>query len=144
MIEPLIYEFIVNCSVEHAFNTWTAKIDSWWPKDHRMIDGGEITFVLEGHLGGRITEQAADGRTAEWGRITRWDPPHALEYHWYAASSPDEPTEVQLTFTDQDGKTMIRIVHRGWDRFETDAELRRSRNEQGWDGLLDAYQRTMK
>ncbi|HZK50994.1 MAG TPA: hypothetical protein VFD47_05470, partial [Actinomycetota bacterium] len=51
-----------------------------------------------------------------------------------------DATEVEVIFTDLDGATTIRIVHRGWERLgEAGAELRK-RNRRGWSGLLPHYQ----
>ena len=139
--EPLVYDFTVNCRPDHAFETWTAKIDRWWPKDHSMSGDSECTIVIEGFVDGRILERASDGTEYDWGRVTLWEPPHKLGYEWFAGGSPTEPTDVEVTFADQGESTFIHLVHSGWERFDTNRDVKREQNRRGWSDTLAAYRR---
>lgn len=138
---PLVYTFTVACLPDHAFQTWTAKIDKWWPKDHSLSGDPDPNVIIEGFVGGRIVERGTDGTEYEWGRITLWEPPAKLAYSWFAGAGPEMPTDVELTFTEQNGKTIVGLVHTGWERFETDGDRWREANKRGWGDSLDGYQR---
>ncbi|MGC5022634.1 integrase core domain-containing protein [Micromonospora sp. DT47] len=47
MIEPLRLSFDVDCSIEHAFTVWTARIDGWWLADHTVTGEPGSIVVLE-------------------------------------------------------------------------------------------------
>ena len=75
MTEALRFDFVVACPPEHAFDVWTSRIDTWWPRDHTVGDAVSVQLV-EG-IGGRIFELDADGTEHDWGRVTAWDRPAA-------------------------------------------------------------------
>src|SRR6185369_14084263 len=79
VIEPLRVEVVLDCSVEHAFATWTERFSSWWPRGH-SVTGDPAAVTLEPQVGGRIYERTHDGEEIDWGLITAWDPPHRLRY----------------------------------------------------------------
>lgn len=136
--EPLVYTFMVACGQDHAFDVWTNKIDRWWPKNHSLSGDANPTIAIEGHRDGRIVERAEDGAEFEWGRITAWEPPNRLAYTWYAGSTPDKPTLVELTFTEDEGKTTVQLTSSGWEHFDDEGRLRNS-NDQGWGQAVLAY-----
>ena len=78
MTAPLTLSFDVACSVEHAFEVWTAGIGSWWPSDHTVTGRSDLVVVLRGGVGGRIYERTADGVEHDWGEVTVWKPPTQL------------------------------------------------------------------
>lgn len=143
MTEPLQLALDVACSPSHAFDVWTTRISTWWPRDH-TVSGSAEAIVLEGRAGGRIYETGADGLRHDWGVVTVWDPPHALGYTWHLGTTPDRATHVMITFepaTAADGAagTVIRIDHSGWGGWGPDAPTWRSRNLGGWKSLLPHY-----
>lgn len=78
MIEPLVVEFTVDTSVDHAFKTWTQNVASWWPSNHTKSGESDLSIVYEPFVGGRIYERTSAGAEHNWGEITAWDPPHRL------------------------------------------------------------------
>jgi uncharacterized protein YndB with AHSA1/START domain len=141
--DPLVYTFTVDCSVHHAFETWTTKIGRWWPKNHSLSGAANPEITIEGRIGGRIVERGGNGTEYEWGRITSWDPPSKLAFSWYAGSTPDNPTDVELTFNERDGKTAVRLVSSGWERFDDHGRLRDG-NDQGWGAAVASYHRYLE
>ena len=138
--DPLTYRFTVDCSAEHAFETWTAKIDSWWPKDHAIGGSPDMTIAFEAGPGGRLVERTADGAEHEWGRITSWEPPHRLAYTWLVGGPESDGTDVEVTFTDEaPGRCVVEVVHGGWERLAAAGPERRAMNRVGWTALLDNY-----
>ena len=138
MTEPLRMAFDVACPAEHAFTVWTSAIGTWWPADH-TITGSPAAVVMEGGVGGRIYERAADGTEHDWGEITVWKPPRLLSYLWHLNADRADATEVEIVFTPDGGETEVRIDHRGWERLGARGDAWRARNRSGWDTLLPWY-----
>jgi uncharacterized protein YndB with AHSA1/START domain len=140
MLEPLEIQFEVDCAPRRAFELWTARIGSWWPRSHTVSGESDVEVVLEGHTGGRIYERSASGGEREWGEVTAFEPPHRLAYLWHIRRDRADATRVEITFSAHgDGATRVRIEHTGWERLGADAETWRDRNNAAWGGLLVHY-----
>ncbi|MGZ4678199.1 MAG: SRPBCC domain-containing protein [Acidimicrobiia bacterium] len=140
MIEPLRLSEEIECSAEHAFDVWTRRISTWWPKGHSASGDPGTVVTLEAKLGGRIFERTSDGTEIDWGEITDWSPPQRLAYRWYIGRHPGEATDVELTFVALgERRTRLEIVHTGWERIGTGAESWRDANSGGWAALLPSF-----
>jgi uncharacterized protein YndB with AHSA1/START domain len=140
LIEPLRLSFEVAATPEHAFTTWTAAIDRWWPADHTVTAQDDLTVVLEGRVGGRIYERTSDGREFEWGEVVAWEPPSRLVYLWHLRRDRADATEVEIRFAPVERtRTLVEIEHRGWERLGADGQTWRDRNAGGWATLLPHY-----
>ena len=139
MTEPLRMAFDVACPADHAFTVWTSAIGTWWPADH-TVSGAPSAVVMEGGVGGRIYERAADGTEHDWGEVTVWRPPSLLGYLWHLNADRADATEVEIRFLAQGrAATRIEIEHRGWDRLGDRASGWRTRNQAGWQSLLPHF-----
>ena len=139
MTEPLRMTFDVACPAEHAFTVWTSAIGTWWPADH-TVSGAPSAVVMEGGVGGRIYERAADGTEHDWGEVTVWKPPRLLGYLWHLNADRADATEVEIRFLAQGhAATRIEIEHRGWERLGDRASGWRTRNQAGWQSLLPHF-----
>jgi len=140
MIGPLRYSFEVECSVEHAFDVWTARTSTWWPKSSTMSHADDLEVVFEGRTGGRIFERTPSGEEIDWGAITVWEPPRRLGYSWHIATDVASATEVEIRFSDLgDEKTRVDIEHRGWEKLGERGPGWRDTNRGGWEGTLPFY-----
>jgi hypothetical protein len=140
VIEPLRLSFEVRCSVDHAFEVWTARLATWWPKGHSTSGDPATSVVLEPWLGGRIFERTPDGTEIDWGQITAWSPPRRLAYVWHIRRDRTDATDVELNFVDVGGgTTRLDIVHTGWERLGADGPSWRDANTRGWEGLLPSF-----
>jgi Activator of Hsp90 ATPase homolog 1-like protein len=140
VIEPLRLSFDIDCGSAHAFDVWTQRISSWWPKGHSTSGDPDTMVTLEPRVGGRIFERTPDGTEIDWGEITTWDPPERLAYLWHIARDRTDATDVELTFEDLgDGTTRLHIVHTGWERLGREATAWRNANTKGWDALLPSF-----
>ena len=140
MIEPIRLSFEVDCLPEHAFETWTGRIDQWWPADHTVTGEDGLTVVLEGRPGGRIFERTRSGAEHDWGEVTVWEPPGRFAYLWHLRRDRADATDVDIRFVDLgDGTTRVEIVHAGWERLGAEGETWRDRNHGGWATLLPHF-----
>jgi hypothetical protein len=140
VIEPLRLSYEIRCSPEHAFEVWTTRVSTWWPKGHSASGNPSTFVVLEPREGGRIFERTPDGTEIDWGRITRWSPPRRLGYVWHIGRDRSDATDVELTFVDLgDGTTRLDIVHAGWQRLGAEGPAWREANTNGWSALIPAF-----
>lgn len=139
MIAPIELELIVSCDPAWAFRVFAEKTGLWWPASHTVSGDAGLQVVFEPRAGGRIYEQTRDGTEHDWGEVVVWEPPHRLVYLWHLRTERSAATEVEITFAEDPGGTVIRIVHGGWDRLGGSGEERRNGNRQGWAGLLPHY-----
>ena len=141
MIDPIRISFVVGCTPDHAFDTWTARATAWWPPEHTASHEPGAQIVFEPLAGGRIFERTADGTEIEWGEVVEWDRPRRLRYLWRIATEARNATDVEIAFTEVgDGGTRVDIEHGGWDRLGDFGDTWRNANVAGWDGVLPAYQ----
>jgi uncharacterized protein YndB with AHSA1/START domain len=136
MTEPLRLDLLVACPLEHAFDVWATRIDTWWPRDHTASGEPGARVVLDRRVGGRIYEVTADGTEHEWGEVTAWEPPHRLAYLWHLRTDRASATDVEIRFTSCPDGTKVEIEHAGWERLGDAADAWRERNHGGWTTLL--------
>ena len=140
MIDPLRLSYEIRCSPEHAFEVWTTRVSTWWPKGHSASGHPDTLVVLEPRQGGRIFERTPDGTEIDWGQITLWNPPHQLGYAWHITRDRSDATDVELTFVDLgDGTTRLDIVHTGWERLGVEGPVFREANTNGWGALVPNF-----
>ena len=140
MIEPLRFSFEVECPQEHAFDTWTRRIATWWPASHSVTVDPDLEVVLECRLGGRIFERTPAGVEHDWGEVTLWEPPHRLGYLWHLRRDRADATDVEIRFIAVGTEaTRVEIEHRSWERLGAEGPAWRDRNRGGWASLLPHY-----
>lgn len=145
---PVRKTISVKTSVERAFAVFTAGFDSWWPRSHALFEEGLEAAIIEGRVGGRCYQRAADGRECDWGRILAWEPPvrvliaWQLDGQWQFDPDLSHASEVEVTFTaEADGTTRVDLEHRHFDRHGAHAGQVQSGvdSPMGWGGLLEAF-----
>jgi uncharacterized protein YndB with AHSA1/START domain len=134
----------VDVPPDWAFRFFTEKIGDWWPLEDystfAMNDRGRPDeVVFEPGVGGRVYERLGD-ETAVWGVVNAWDPPHRVAFSWQ--TNPDWPgeTEVEITFTAENGGTRVRLRHTGWERLGDRAEAAHASYTSGWAEVLGHYE----
>ncbi|HKG43724.1 MAG TPA: SRPBCC family protein, partial [Gaiellaceae bacterium] len=139
----------VDCSIEHAFATFTERIHDWWPLGTHSIDQYETgtpaeTVVFQGGAGGQVYERTKKGEELKWADVVAYDPPRRFVLAWNPSREQDEPqTEIEVTFTDEAGKTRVDLEHRGWERLGDRADEARQGYSQGWQSVLAGYADTV-
>ena len=130
----------VACSVERAFETFTAGIAGWWPlATHSMGDEHAAAAVFEGSVGGRIYEVWDDGSEHEWGSVVLWEPPGRVVFSWNPNPNRTVFTEVEVRFAPEGDGTRVELEHRGWERLGDEATAVHGSYVTGWDTVLGHY-----
>jgi uncharacterized protein YndB with AHSA1/START domain len=141
-------EILVEAPRARAFRVFTASLDSWWPREHKIGRAGLKRAVMEERAGGRWFEIDEDGSECEWGKVLVWEPPQRIVLAWqitgdwrYDASFV---TEVEVTFEAVGpSATKVALEHKDLDRFGDAREKIRAAFESpgGWVGLLEKFAR---
>jgi uncharacterized protein YndB with AHSA1/START domain len=145
-IAPVRHSVTVPISAERAFTLFTDGFNTWWIGHH--IGEAELAeAVIEPRVDGRWYERGVDGTECDWGKVLVYEPPSRLVLTWQLNSEfkydPDlsHASEVEVRFTEADGKTTVDFEHRHIERLGDGAEeLAKSVGaDDGWPGILDRY-----
>lgn len=142
-MEPIVVEFEVRATPDHAFTTWTEMCALWWPRSHCMSQADGFDVIFEPFVGGRIYEAGPDGTEFEWGEVTVWDRPHRLEYLWHIFLEPEKATTVEVTFVETHDGTVVRLENAGFGVFGDGAEERMGRVGSAWAGITGLYRQAI-
>jgi uncharacterized protein YndB with AHSA1/START domain len=136
--DPLVVRFDVAAAPPRAFELWTQRAATWWPRAH-TLSGDPAAITFEPRPQGRILERAPDGREHPWGTVLEWEPPRRLRYLWHLFFDPSEATEVEVRFEPRPGGTTIELIQTGWERLGSAGPPRRERTGQVWQAIADAF-----
>ena len=139
MTPPLVVEFAVDASVEHAFAVWVRNPDRWWPKSKTVSRDSLDEVVIEPVVGGRIYERNRDGDEHDWGRVVVWEPPTRIGFTWHLFFDPAEATDVSITFRPDGAITRVRLEQTGWDRLGAGGGERRTNTIRAWESITPLY-----
>jgi uncharacterized protein YndB with AHSA1/START domain len=124
----------VDAPVEHAFAVFTGDMDSWWPKEHHILQAPLERMVFEPKAGGHIYDVGTDGSTCRWARVLAYEPPHRIVFswdinlQWQIETDPAKTSEVEVRFVPEGAaRTRVELEHRHLDRVGD-----------GWEGMRDA------
>lgn len=131
----------VPISPDAAFRLFTDGATGWWPLPTHSVHEDEATSVVyEPRVGGRVYETTQDGRTAEWGIVSAWEPGARLAMSWHPGNEPALATQVDIRFSaTSDGDTLVDLVHTGWEARGADAEKMAAGYDSGWRFVLGRY-----
>jgi uncharacterized protein YndB with AHSA1/START domain len=123
MSSKVLVALRVRATPERAFSAFVREIGAWWRPNPLFRftprDPGVLSFELPDAAGqgGRLIETRPNGKVFEVGQIRIWEPPHRLVVGWRQATfTPDQHTEVQVTFEPvEGGETRVSVEHTGWD-----------------------------
>jgi uncharacterized protein YndB with AHSA1/START domain len=139
-MEPIVVDFDVAATPEHAFDVWTSRTSIWWPRSHTWGDAADLSIVFEPHVGGRIYERDPDGTEHDWGEVTVWEPPNRLECLWHLFVDRSDATRITVTFDETETGTHVRLVQAGFEKLGDRRVERRRRTESAWAELTARYQ----
>lgn len=125
---------------EQAFRRFTHEIATWWPLAKLSVGENQSeTVTLAGRVGGKIVERIRDGREAEWGTVTAWDPPHRVAFTWHPGAEPSTAQDVEVRFTPVAGGTRVELEHKSFERMGPNARQARRGYPLGWAWVLGLY-----
>lgn len=135
---------VVSVSIppDRAFALFTDRMAAWWPTAEfsvAMYRGASVrNVVVEPREGGAVYEVADDGERADWGHVTRWDPPLAFEMEWYPGVATEDASTVVVSFHPEGSGTRVELVHAGLNERTNGAEMV-ARYTSGWDVVLAPF-----
>jgi uncharacterized protein YndB with AHSA1/START domain len=138
---PLVKTVTVPVPPERTFAVFVDELGAWWPLGAFSVGGETSTAAFTRDADGRATrlvETLADGTVTDWGRVTRWDPPHAVAFTWHPGERADAATDVEVTFAPAGEGTDVVLTHSGWSA-RSDGGGARERYEGGWDLVLAPF-----
>jgi uncharacterized protein YndB with AHSA1/START domain len=146
-VEPIRRSVTVRGAPERAFSVFTDDIDGWWPTETHSRSAVELEdedvkverIEFQGRVGGHVLEHMSNGSTLSWAEVVVWEPPRRVVLAWRPHSRPQTPTEIEVTFTAEDGGTLVELEHRGWERLEEDFRDLYERYATGWIETLGRF-----
>ncbi|MEZ4405922.1 MAG: SRPBCC domain-containing protein [Polyangiales bacterium] len=122
--------------VHRAWSLFTGAATEWWPPSRRHLGDPESEVLIE--AAGRFFERARDGREAELGRVTAWEPPDRLEMDFYPGTDAAHPTRVTVTFTADGDETVVEVTHGPGPESAGLFVVRAPAYERSWEAVLSA------
>ena len=147
-VTPITESVVVRLGPRRAFHLFTEGMGHWWPVESYSRAVSELAnenvevvrLEFQPRVGGSIVEHLDDGRALPWGVISNWSPPDRVVIAWSPHSQPEPPTEIDVTFSEHDGGTLVEIEHRGWEHLsEGFRDELRPVYERGWITTLACY-----
>lgn len=153
MASRVLVALRVKASPTRAFEAFTAEIGQWW-RPNAMFrftprEPGVLSFELDGKGRGlRLIETRAGDKVFEIGLVRVWQPGVRLVFSWRQATfTPDQITEVEVTFEPVGEETRVSVTHTGWDSVPADHVARHhfpdsiflQRHGEWWRDLLGSY-----
>jgi uncharacterized protein YndB with AHSA1/START domain len=148
MPDSIITHVSVDAAPEQAFETFTARLGSWWPPDYTWSREVLEDIGMEPGEGGFCYERGPDGFRCDWGRVLAWDPPRRVVFTWQITArrepepNPARASEVTVRFADDGGGgTRVELEHRAFERHgEEAAEYAAAlASPEGWPLLLERF-----
>lgn len=135
LLDPIVHEYDLVCTPEHAFDVYTCRIGQWWHPDYSADPATLQTVTIEAGVGGRVvaTYGAEDEHT--WGEVTAWDPGRRLEHTFTLAQPAGHPSTVTVRFEPSPSGSRMHFAHGGWD--EDNAAVRGKFSD--WSVILDRF-----
>lgn len=142
VVAPVVKEVTVPLDRQRAFTLFTRRIAEWWPLATHSVEGDEaVACVFEERVGGRLYERARDGSEHTWGTVLEWDPPAGFSMTWHPGRDASSAQQLRVSFIEADDRTLVRLVHSGWERLADGGTAERANYDLGWDYVLGFFTR---
>lgn len=136
-LEPVTLDLDLNCSIEHAFDTYTTRMTEWWPLDTHAVETDKATTcVFETRKGGRIYEVTSEGAEHLWGTVLDCERPTLLVHSWHPGGDPEKPTKVQIRFETAGNGCRLTLVHEGFEVLGERGPAVRDNYVPGWQHVI--------
>jgi uncharacterized protein YndB with AHSA1/START domain len=135
-LPPLRRQLLVQATPERAYQVFTEQLGTWWPLAWHSVYEHHNMVSFEGD---EIVERSVTGESNVWGRVTDADPPHRIAFSWHPGRE-DERGTVEVTFVPAgDDRTLMTLVHDGWESYGDAAISARDEYGTGWPRVLAAF-----
>ncbi|HEV2549383.1 MAG TPA: SRPBCC family protein [Stellaceae bacterium] len=144
-LAPVRKSVRVKAAPAHAFEVFTARMGTWWPREMKIVTAPLKTVVVEPRAGGRWYERGEDGAEANLGKVLAWEPPHRVVMSWEINQHwrPDATVraEVEVNFiADGPDLTIVEVEHRKLEVLGAEAGASvRERVDSGWPRVLEHF-----
>ena len=99
-----------------AFEVFTRDISLWWKPNPEFAFTPRSPGVMAFEDQTRLVERLPSGKVFEVGQVTAWEPGVRLAFGWRQATfTPEQATDVEVTFEAVGEETRVTVVHTGWD-----------------------------
>jgi uncharacterized protein YndB with AHSA1/START domain len=139
-------KLVIGAPASHVFDTFTSRLDIWWPRKHRIGPDEKFEARLEPHVGGRWYERGESGAECDWGKVLAWEPPKRLMLSWCINAQwqfdPTFETEVEVLFVAEAAdRTRVELEHRKLERYGDQAQMMSAifDSTEGWTGTLELF-----
>ena len=130
--DPIVAVVTVPVQATVAFVGFTAQMGEWWdpmltpdPATYSSIEIDPEGDVATVHAGERYV----------WGRVTTWEPLGHYGQEFWLGHEQTQPTQLDVTFTEEGDGTRVRLEHSGWAEGSEDVRARYT----NWDHLLGRF-----
>ena len=131
-LDPVVAEITVPVTPTEAFVGFTAQMGEWWDP---QITPDPATFTgIAIDPQGDVALVHGDEQYV-WGRVREWDPGTRYTQDFWLGHAEEDPTTLDVSFTEADGGTRVRVKHSGWS--EGSEAIRE--NYTHWSALLERY-----
>ena len=148
VIAPVRKTLVVDTSQSHAFDVFTNRLDSWWPRGHGIGATPVKQSFIEPRKGGRWYTTHEDGSETVVGHMLAWEPPHRILFSWEVSAEwkpdPSVASEVEITFIAESARTTrVHLEHRNFEALGKEGgEKMRGSVDGGWPGLLELFKKS--
>lgn len=146
-IAPVRKTLVVNAPQAHAFEVFTSRLDSWWPKQHGIGKTPIKQSFIEPRVGGRWYTTHEDGSEIVIGQMRAWEPPNRIVFSWEIGADwkrdPTVASEVEIIFIAETARTTrVQLEHRNFEALGAEGgEKMRGSVDGGWPGLLELFKK---
>lgn len=140
MTAPVLHHVEIALPVAQAFELFVHGMARWWPfKGHSCGGADAINVIVEGRVGGTVTEVTRHGQRHPWGTLLAWQPPHRLVMSWHPGQPSAMATRLELRFEEIVGGCVLHLVHDGWGVRGASADDVRNGYLHGWSKVLQRW-----
>ncbi|WP_434054164.1 MAG: SRPBCC domain-containing protein [Roseibium sp.] len=143
-LDPVKVVTKINRSPSETFDAFMSKVSQWWPLDTHSVspylgEPAPESVVVERHEGGKIYEISAKGEHRMWGTLLDYQEGKRVSFSWHPGLPETEATTVSVEFElADDGKTIVTLVHSGWEARGDKAADIRGNYLTGWTDIIQA------
>lgn len=141
-IPPIIKSIEVNADPRAAFRAFVDNMHEWWPLDTHSLSAAKQHIPaswcgFDPRVGGAVYERLPNGDEIVWGRIRVYEPGVLIAFTWQLERPDWKAGEVEVSFRKTgEGRTLVRLIHSGWEKLGEEAQSTRNNYENGWENIF--------